>query len=218
MSKVLAACLIMAAQTYNVPPAVLVGIYNVEGGRVGQQVKNDNGTYDLGPMQINTLWLPELSEYWGVSHSTAKQWVRDDACTNMGVSAWILRQHLNETGSLSRAIAQYHSRTPHLGSKYRNKVVSAMERQGLLRPPSGGSNTTQVAMKATQSDRFGKQAKRSSPAKELMVAEKPRGTTGLKGAQQDAKLVLHDDPFFPAAQKVGMNSIVVHNPISRVRD
>jgi len=33
MSKVIAACLMLAAQTYSVPPAVLVGIYQVEGGK-----------------------------------------------------------------------------------------------------------------------------------------------------------------------------------------
>lgn len=217
MSKVLAACLMMAAQTYNVPPAVLVGIYNVEGGRVGQQVRNDNGTYDLGPMQINTLWMPELAEYWGVSKATAKKWVRDDPCTNMGVSAWILRQHLNETKSLSKAIAQYHSRTPHLGSNYRRKVVNAMERQGLLR--SGGGPTRPIAMvdepgqvtvKATSTDRFGKQAKRSAP----------KGTVGLKGAKEQAQVAYQDSPYAATgnAHKVGMNSIVVHNPIGSMKN
>ena len=60
-STVLAACLMLASQTYSVPPAVLVGIYKVEGGKVGQEVRNTNGSYDLGPMQINTLWIPELA-------------------------------------------------------------------------------------------------------------------------------------------------------------
>ena len=91
MSKILAACLMLAAQTYSVPPAVLVGIYQVEGGKVGQAVANTNGTYDLGPMQINTIWIPDLANRWGVSESTAKKWVKDDPCTNMGVAAWILK-------------------------------------------------------------------------------------------------------------------------------
>jgi len=45
MTKVIAACLMLAAQTYSVPPAVLVGIYQVEGGKPGQAVENTNGTY-----------------------------------------------------------------------------------------------------------------------------------------------------------------------------
>ena len=124
----------LAAQTYSVPPAVLVGIHQVEGGKVGQAVgPNDNGTYDLGPMQINTIWIPLLAEKWGVAEDTAYRWVRDDPCTNMGVSAWILRTHMNETGSLSQAIAHYHSRTPQYGHPYKGKVVSAMRAKGLLR-------------------------------------------------------------------------------------
>ena len=134
MSKVIAACLMLAAQTYSVPPAVLVGIHQVEGGKPGQAVgPNGNGSYDLGPMQINTLWIPELAEKWGVSKNTAMQWVKNDPCTNMGLAAWILRNHMNETKNLSQAIAHYHSRTPRFGHAYKGKVVKAMRQKGLLR-------------------------------------------------------------------------------------
>jgi soluble lytic murein transglycosylase-like protein len=136
MSKVVAACLMLAAQTYSVPPAVMVGILQVEGGAIGQQVKNKNGSFDLGPMQINTVWVPELAEYWGVEQTTAAKWIRDDACTNMGVAAWILRKHMNETGSLSKAIANYHSRTPSRGYSYKAKVIEAMRRNGLIKNSS----------------------------------------------------------------------------------
>ncbi|MEM6810932.1 MAG: lytic transglycosylase domain-containing protein [Pseudomonadota bacterium] len=134
MTQVVAACLMLAAQTYSVPPAVLVGIHQVEGGKPGQAVgPNKNGTYDLGPMQINTLWIPELAEKWGVSKNTALQWVKNDPCTNMGVAAWILRNHMNETRDLGQAIAHYHSRTPKFGTVYRGKVVNAMRSKGLIR-------------------------------------------------------------------------------------
>lgn len=133
MSKVFAACLMLASQTYSVPPAVLVGLYQVEGGKVGQQVRNTNGSYDLGPMQINTIWLPELAEKWGVQEATAKKWVRDDPCTNVNVAAWILKGHLNETKDLSQAIAHYHSRTPRHGKRYQAKVLDALEENGLVR-------------------------------------------------------------------------------------
>ncbi|MDD3020338.1 MAG: lytic transglycosylase domain-containing protein [Alphaproteobacteria bacterium] len=136
MSKILAACLMLAAQTYSVPPAVMLGILQVEGGNVGQQVKNTNGTYDLGPMQINTIWIPQLADYWGVDNGTAARWVRDDACTNMGVAAWILRGHIDQSGSLSTAIAHYHSKTPSKGYGYRAKVVESMRKNGLIKSAS----------------------------------------------------------------------------------
>ena len=130
IGKVFAACLLLAAETYELPPHVLLGIYQVEGGRVGQEVgPNQNGSYDLGPMQINTIWLGELAGQWGVTKAPAKQWVR----TNVGVASWILRRHLNETGSLSQAISNYHSRTPGVGKIYKAKVLKSMNRHGLMR-------------------------------------------------------------------------------------
>jgi len=132
-AKILAACLALASHTYDVPSAVLVGIYKVEGGQIGQEVENKNGSYDLGPMQINTVWLPELADHWGVSQDTAYRWVRDDACTNVGVAAWILKSHFKETKSMSQAIAHYHSRTPKHGTRYKKKVFSVLQKNGLVR-------------------------------------------------------------------------------------
>lgn len=125
----------VAANTYSIPPQVLVGILHVEGGRIGQQVVNKNGSYDLGPMQINTIWIPQLAKHWGVNEATAKKWVRDDGCTNVNVAAWILRGHLDETRSLSKAVAHYHSRTPSIGQRYKRKVVNMMRQKGLLESP-----------------------------------------------------------------------------------
>ena len=132
-NAVLAACLMLASQTYSVPPAVLVGIYKAEGGKVGQEVMNTNGSADLGPMQINTIWLPDLARRWGVNENVARKWVRDDACTNVGVAAWILKSHLDETKSLSKAIAHYHSRTPRYGSRYQKRVIGILNDNGLVK-------------------------------------------------------------------------------------
>lgn len=133
MTSVLATCLMMAAQTYNVPPAVMLGIMRVEGGRVGQAVgPNQNGTYDLGPMQINTLWVKKLATHWNVSHDTAFTMIKDDPCINVSVAAWILRQRLNESGNLTLAIAHYHSKTPKFGYVYARKVIGAIKQMDLI--------------------------------------------------------------------------------------
>lgn len=128
----LAACLITAANTYQVPPAVMIGIMQVEGGRVGQQVRNTNGSYDLGPMQVNTLWVPQLAKIWNVRPQTAQTWIRDDGCVNVNVSAWILKQKILETGSLYQGIAHYHSATTWRGHNYATKVIAAMDKKGLI--------------------------------------------------------------------------------------
>ena len=129
-----AACILLAANTYSVPSAVMIGIMHVEGGHIGQEAgPNVNGTYDLGPMQVNTRWLPSLQRAWGVDASTARSWVRDNGCVNVHVAAWILRQKLDETGNLWRAIAAYHSSTPSKGFPYAQKVVAVMDRKGLVK-------------------------------------------------------------------------------------
>jgi soluble lytic murein transglycosylase-like protein len=135
-AQALALCIFTAAQSYSVPPSVILGVLNVEGGKVGMASANTNGTYDLGPMQINTIWVPELASHWGVPQKTALRWVRDDACVNIGVGTWILRKKMNEAGSLAGGIAGYHSGTPKFGTPYRNKVLTAMQRYRLVRQPS----------------------------------------------------------------------------------
>ena len=131
-----AACLLLSAQTHSVPAAVLIGIMRVEGGHIGQQVLNTNGSYDLGPMQVNTTWLPELAHNWGVDQPTAYRWVRDDGCTNVDVAAWILRRNIDQTGYLVGGIRNYHSATPALGGPYAQKVVAVMRRFGLIKSPT----------------------------------------------------------------------------------
>jgi hypothetical protein len=139
-AQALAACLMAASQTYQVPPAVMIGIMHVEGGRVGQEVgPNKNGTYDLGPMQVNTVWLPQLARVWKIDVRRARAVLRDDGCMNMKVAAWILHSKITETGSLFRGIARYHSATPSRGHKYAAKVISVMERKGLIRRDSAST-------------------------------------------------------------------------------
>lgn len=138
ITKISAACLILAAQTYSVPPAILLGIYKVEGGMVGQAVgPNDNGSYDLGPMQINTSWIPELAEKWGVSQDEAYHYVRDDPCSNMGVTAWILNNQIYETGSLNKAIRNYYKLNKDSSDKNADSYLEAvkyhMRAAGLVR-------------------------------------------------------------------------------------
>lgn len=133
-TQAFAACLLLAANTYHVPAAVMIGIMHVEGGHIGQEVgPNFNGTYDLGPMQVNSRWIPELQRSWNVSAPTARSWVRDNGCVNVHVAAWILRQKMDNAGSLWGGIAGYHSATPSIGTPYANKVIAVMDRKGLVK-------------------------------------------------------------------------------------
>jgi hypothetical protein len=84
-------CVVATLSRYQLPPPLLVGLIAKEAGRVGTARKNDNGSYDYGPAQVNSIWLKPLARY----KVSAKdlQW---NACMNIWVSAWIMRRCLNK--------------------------------------------------------------------------------------------------------------------------
>jgi hypothetical protein len=131
-TQALATCLLMASNTYQVPAAVLIGIMHVEGGRVGEEREEKNGNTRLGIYLIDAKQTPTLADKWKVTEDTAYTWVRDNACVNVHVAAWILRQKIVEEGTLMAGVAKYHSKNTEAGNKYAEKVVSVMEAQGLV--------------------------------------------------------------------------------------
>jgi soluble lytic murein transglycosylase-like protein len=120
-------CFNEAGRTYKVPPMLLQAIAWVE-SRYDKNAKNENtnGSIDMGVMQINSLWLEPLSQY-GIEQKHLY-----NACFNINVAAWILRQQINEVGYNWQAVAQYHSRNAARGDNYARKVARiyfALKRQ-----------------------------------------------------------------------------------------
>lgn len=82
-------CILAAGQLHHLPPAVLVILLNVEGGAIGHELHNTNDTADIGPMQVNQIWLPQLARHWNTSISTTFLALRDNFCANVEGGAWI---------------------------------------------------------------------------------------------------------------------------------
>lgn len=114
-------CLQDAARYQGLPALALWGIARVEGGWPGLKRANTNGSYDLGRMQINTIHLADLGRL-GIS---AERLANDD-CTNIYVAAWLLKRAWVKTGDIWAAIGRYHSATPHLAARYRQRVWAAV--------------------------------------------------------------------------------------------
>lgn len=115
------ACLINASAYYVIPPELLLAIRMQEAGTVGKSSKNTNGTYDHGPMQINTVNLPQFAKF-GVK----PEYIRDDECTNIFAGAYLLRKLMNEhPRDLWIAVGEYHSATP----VYRDKYIADVWRR-----------------------------------------------------------------------------------------
>ena len=56
-----AACVLDAARAGGLPAAALFGILATEGGKTGEALRNTNGTWDMGPFQINTVHVDTLA-------------------------------------------------------------------------------------------------------------------------------------------------------------
>lgn len=116
-------CIVEAAKASDLPFAALIGILATENGRTGEALQNDNGTWDMGPFQINTVHINELAEM-GVTPEA----VMCDGCTNAYAAAWLVRKEYNRTGDIWQAIGAYHSRTPHRRDAYIAQVKSNLVR------------------------------------------------------------------------------------------
>ena len=112
-------CITAAAKVYRLPPAVLVILLNVEGGSLGRVSPNTNGTVDIGPIQVNEIWLPEVAAHWHATIADAYKALRDNFCANVEAGAWILRRGLDEAhGDFWEGVGYYHSHTPEHKTRY----------------------------------------------------------------------------------------------------
>lgn len=123
------ACMALVASLDHLPPRVLPSIAVVEGGRIGAASRNLDGSEDLGPMQVNTRWLPAIAQAMHSDIAQMRVRLLDDPCFNISAAGAILRTYLNEThGNLMQAIGDYHSHTLPLNRIYQMQVVVAAAR------------------------------------------------------------------------------------------
>ncbi len=119
-----ATCWEQAARRHQVNPYLLVAIAEVESGlRPGAIGRNTNGSIDIGLMQINSLWLPELQR-----HGIAP---RDllDPCVSVHVGAWVLAQKMRLHGNTWTAVGAYNAGSAVLRERYARKVIEALARR-----------------------------------------------------------------------------------------
>lgn len=131
-------CLAAASAAYHVPLRVLLVLLRVEGGTLGHVSENSNETVDIGPMQINSAWVPKVAAHWRTTPDVAFRTLRDRFCPNVEAGSWILRQGLDEArGNLWDGVAYYHSHDPDLGRDYLRKVfdvLTGMQARARLTP------------------------------------------------------------------------------------
>jgi hypothetical protein len=87
----------------------LFALRQKEGGWIGAQVRNSNGSFDLGPMQVNDWWVPKIAALIDRDVVSVRNWLTDDPCFNVGAAKWIFLSALSQTKDYWQSIGVYHS-------------------------------------------------------------------------------------------------------------
>lgn len=113
-----AACIYRASRGRGWLEKTLWGLRDQEGGWVGAVIANANGSDDLGPLQVNSWWVPRIADLIKRPESSVRNWLIHDACFNVDAARWIFLSGLVASGSYWTAIGLYHSRTIVLQRRY----------------------------------------------------------------------------------------------------
>lgn len=99
-------CWADAGARYGIDPWILYSIAVQESNLNHLSVNvNSNKSRDVGIMQINSFWLPELKKY-GITEGNLFE-----PCINIHVGAWVLSQSIQVFGNNWRAIGAYNAGT-----------------------------------------------------------------------------------------------------------
>lgn len=107
----------------------LWGLRDQEAGWIGAQVRNTNGSHDLGPLQINSGWVPKIAALVGHSQAEVRFWLTSDPCFNAGAARWLFLTALSTTGDFWQAVGVYHSPTGWRQRRYALDVARHMQRR-----------------------------------------------------------------------------------------
>jgi len=110
-------CINQAAISYHVPATYIISILKMEGGKNGLKSPNKDGTYDYGPMQINSRWLSTVATYGYTEYD-----LQFNPCANVAVGTWILAKEIADGQTIWNGVGNYHSHTAALNLGYGQKA------------------------------------------------------------------------------------------------
>ncbi len=121
-----ARCIRTAADGRDWLEKTLWGLRDQEGGWIGAEIRNTNGSHDLGPLQVNSWWVPKIANATGRPTSHVRWWLAHDACFNVYAARWIFLSGLAVTNNYWRAVGGYHSPTPWRQRRYAQAVANKL--------------------------------------------------------------------------------------------
>ena len=107
----------------------LWGLRDQEGGWIGAEIRNTNGSHDLGPLQVNSWWVIKIAKATGRPAVDVRWWLTHDACFNVSAARWIFLSGLAVTRDYWRAVGVYHSPTEWRQQRYSLSVAQHLRRR-----------------------------------------------------------------------------------------
>jgi len=116
-------CFKQAAERYRIDHRLLIAIAQVESSMnpraIGLNKKNGKiVSEDLGMMQINSSWIPKLSQM-GITRSV----LLDNPCQNIHVGAWILASNISSNGVNWESVGAYNAGFKNANAEFRMKYA-----------------------------------------------------------------------------------------------
>jgi soluble lytic murein transglycosylase-like protein len=122
-------CFEQAAVYQGVNPVILRAVaWHESKGDSAAVNHNANGSIDVGQAQINSVHFSDLKRL-GIPHRALT-----DACVNIYVAAWLIKQKMVKYGNTWRAIGAYHSESPKERDAYAVSIQKILVAWGELLP------------------------------------------------------------------------------------
>ncbi|MEP9328087.1 lytic transglycosylase domain-containing protein [Paraburkholderia phymatum] len=122
-------CFEQAAVYQGVNPLILRAVaWHESKGDPAAVNRNSNGSVDVGQAQINSVHFSDLKRL-GIPHRALT-----DACVNIYVAAWLIKQKMVKYGNTWRAIGAYHSESPKERDAYARSIQKILVAWGELLP------------------------------------------------------------------------------------
>lgn len=141
----LAECIREAASDRPWLEKTLWGLRDQEAGWVGAEVRNTDGSHDLGPLQVNSWWVVRIAKLVRKPPATVRYWLINDVCFNVQAARWIFLSGLTLSRDYWIAVGTYHSPTPWRQRRYALEVSLRLRRRfgaeifGVAKSPQAGT-------------------------------------------------------------------------------
>lgn len=127
--RLVARCIARSAQGRPWLEKTLWGLRDQEGGWIGAEIANSDGSHDLGPLQINSWWVPRIATLTRRPVDQIRHRLKHDACFNVDAARWIFLAGLAVTRDYWKAVGTYHSPTNWRQRRYALAVASHLRRR-----------------------------------------------------------------------------------------